>query len=227
MDWQLLGKDGSSRAIIGSKFFELATSARPINVGARGSYSASYYTGVLPAALAANSEIFQFRHTQVGSIVVLLRNVRVSAALSTTAFIAGVPATLEMKIARAWTGQGTGGTGITFGTNDAKKRTSFATTVLAANDVRIATTAALGGGTKTLDGTPAATISWQPGTATNAYLPPTTLWQRDTNEEYPHVFGNQEGFVIRSVEVPATGTWKFAISMEWSEIDAAVFAEWA
>ncbi len=227
MSWihRLLGKDGSTQLGIEPKHFSARVAQRPAELGARGSYIAAFYTGVLPAALGANSEIFQFRFVHA-SFQALLRRVQVAAALSTTAFVAGVPATMEMRMARTWTGQGTVGTGITWGTNDGKKKTSHATTVLAAGDVRIATTAALGAGTKTLDGTPCGQTLWQPGTVSNAFLPPTTIWERNNSDAYPVNLLNQEGFVIRSVEVPGTGTWKAGIFMEWDEIDPAAVEGW-
>lgn len=198
-----------------------------MELGARGAYSAAFYTGVLPAALGANSEIFQFRFSNAGTIVAILRSVKLSAAVSTTAFGAGVPIALEMRLATGWTAPGTLGTGITWGANDGKKRSNLASTVLAAGDVRIATTAALGVGTKTLHGVAARVLCAQPGTAVGSILPPASvLWMRDTSEEYPFVFATNEGFVIRSVEVPATGTWKVAVEVEWAEIDTSVVTGW-
>lgn len=38
--------------------------------------------------------------------------------------------------------------------------------------------------------------------------------------QHPLVLANQEGFVIRSVAVPATGTWQVAITVDWTEVDA-------
>lgn len=226
MTWQhrIIGKDNASFAGVDAKHFAIRVAQRPMEVGVRGSYGAAFLTGLLPAALGANSEIFQWRYVQVGSIVQVLRKVRLSAAVSTTAFAAGVPVQVEMRRATAWTVQGTLGTGITWNT-DGKKRTGHASTALAANDVRIATTAALGAGTKTLDGQASGSLVGQPGTAVGAiFLPGTTLWQRDTDDEYPFYFGNQEGFVIRSVAVPATGTWQAAVEIEWDEVDTSVVA---
>lgn len=202
----------------------LRTTERPQGNGARGAYQAAFYTGVLPAALGANSEIFQFRFVSAGGLVCLLRSLRVSAAVSTTAFAAGVPIALEARWARTWTIQGTGGTGITFGTNDAKRRTDFNTSILASGDVRIATTAALGTGFKTLDGVPFAHVIGQVGTAITTIIPNTLLFDRDAGNKYPHLFETQEGFVIRSVEVPATGTWKACVTVEWEEVDPAAMS---
>jgi hypothetical protein len=223
---RVLGKDGTTQLAVEATHFAARVSGRPMELGTRGAYSAAFYTGVLPAALAANSEIFQFRFVHA-TLFALLRSLRVSAAVSTTAFAAGVPISLEARVARAWTGQGTLGTGITFGSNDAKKRTDFATTVLGSGDVRIATTAALGAGTKTLDGVPLGQVCAQVGTSiTTIIAPGTILWQRDSMDEYPFLLENQEGVVVRSVEVPATGTWKAAVHLEWSEIDPAAVDGW-
>lgn len=199
-----------------------------MELGARGAYSIGLSTGVLPAALGGNSELFQFRWSH-STLLAIPRQVRVSAAVSTTAFVAGVPPQLELRMASGWSAQGTGGTGITFGTDDAKKRISFAQTAVAAGDCRIATTAALGAGTKTLQGVALATLNGNTAgaTVTTQIIPPATvLWQRDTADEYPIVLAQNDGLVIRSVEVPGTGTWKLAVTFEWSELDPAAVGGW-
>jgi len=205
-------------------------SGYPNEIGARGAYGIGLFTGILPAALAANSEIFQWRWAHA-TLICLPRSIRISASVTTTMFAAGVPVEIEARIARGWTVQGTGGTGITFGANDAKKRSQFATSAFAAGDIRQSTTAALGAGTKTLDGTPFAyQVSGGPITASlNGTIIPTgtVLWARDTADEYPLTFEQNEGFVVRSVAVPGTGTWRCAIQVEWGEIDPAVQTEWA
>lgn len=225
MSWlhRVLGKDGTTQLGVEPKHFAARVSGRPAELGSRGAYGIGLVTGVLPAGLAANSEIMQFRVVHATRFVVV-RSVIVSAAVSTTAFVAGVPPTLELRIARGWSAQGTGGTGITFGANDSKKRTDFATTFLGSGDVRIATTAALGAGTKTLDGTAISAVVGNTGgaTVTTQVIPPGTyLWQRNTHDEYPLLLENNEGFVVRAVQVPGTGTWTATVSVEWAEIDPA------
>jgi hypothetical protein len=227
MSWlhRVLGKDGSSQLGVESTHFAARVSGRPMQIGTRGAYSIGLYSGVLPAGLGANSEIMQFRWADV-SRKCLIRSIAVSAAVSTTAFIAGVPLTLEARVARSWSGQGTGGSGVTFGVNDCKKRTDFATSLLASGDVRIATTAALGAGTKTLDGQAFGIVTSQPGTAIATIIPYTLIWQRNTHDEYPQLFEQSEGFVIRSVEVPGTGTWKATVQVEWIELDPLEVEGW-
>jgi len=229
MSWihQLIGKDGASKLNIDTLFFAASVVGKPQPVGARGAYSYGGITGVLPAGLGTNSEIFQFRWSHA-TLKALIRSVRISASVSTTAFAAGVPVGIEMRKAVSWTGQGTSGAGITLGTEDGKKKSSFAQSAMAAGDMRIATTAALGVGTKTLDGVAVSHTTGQPGTAVISFIPPgTLLYARDTTDEYPFVLSQNEGFVLRSVEVPGTGTWKLTVTVEWAEIDPAVFTEWA
>ena len=50
----------------------------------------------------------------------------------------------------AWTAAGTGGTAVTLSAGN-KMRTSMGSSLVASGDMRIATTAALGAGTKTLE----------------------------------------------------------------------------
>jgi hypothetical protein len=205
--------------------------ARPMELGARGAYSLGSITGVLPAALAANSEIFQFRWTHA-TLICLLRSIRISASVSTTMFAAGVPVQIEARLARTWSADGTGGVGVAFSTaNTNKKRTDFSLSALSDTGVRVATTAALGAGTKTLDTNAFASIvAGGPITASlngTIIQPGTFLWQRDSGEEYPFLFEQNEGFVIRSVAVPATGTWMAAIHVEWAELDPAAVTGWS
>jgi hypothetical protein len=50
----------------------------------------------------------------------------------------------------------------------------------------------------------------------------TSLYGRITPDEYPVMFEQNEGFVIRCT-VPATGTWVFAVNVEWSEVLVTTF----
>lgn len=227
---KLLGKDGSTQLGVDSKHFAARVSGRPQEVGTKGAYALGCTTGVIAAALGANSEIFQFRWTSTNFC--LLRSIQVSATVSTTFFAAGVPVQLEGRVARTWSADGTGGTALVFSTaNTNKKRTDFALSSLSDTGVRVSTTAALGAGTKTLDTNAFANIA-APGPITASLngqiiAPGTLLWQRNTHDEYPFLFEQNEGFVIRSVAVPATGTWTAAFIIEWAELDPAAVEGWA
>jgi len=199
---------------------------RPMDVGTRGAYALGQMTGVLAAA--TTGEIFQMRWIDATRLMVL-RSVIVSWAVSTTAFVAGVPPQLAMRVARSWTADGTGGTAIVFSTsNTNKKRTSFPLSLLSDTGVRIATTAALGAGTKTLDTNRCAMAlgNVAVATATSLLLPPTYMWQRNTADEYPFVFAQNEGFIVEIVAVAGTGTSSIAVQVEWAEIDPAAITGW-
>lgn len=209
----------------------LRFSQRPMELGLRGAYSLGAITGLLPAALGANSEIFQFRWTHA-TFFCLLRSIRISASVSTTMFAAGVPVQIEARMARAWSADGTGGTAIAFSSaNTNKKRTDHALSALSDTGVRVATTAALGAGTKNLDTNAFGSImAGGPITASlngTIFAPGTYLWQRDTSDEYPVLHETNEGFVIRSVAVPATGTWMASIQVEWAEVDPTAITGWS
>src|SRR5215475_6606719 len=91
---------------------------RPMELGTRGSYALGQMTGVLAAA--TTGEVFQMRWID-STRFMLLRSVRVSGAVSTTAFVAGVPMQLAMSVARSWSADGTGGTAIVFSTANTNK----------------------------------------------------------------------------------------------------------
>lgn len=186
-----------------------------------GSYSAGFVSGTLNAGLGAASEVFQFRWTDA-SKVAAIRSIRLGAGDTATAFTAGL-VYFDLVVARSWTADGTGGTAITYGTNDNKRRTAYQTTASPSNlGVRIASTAALGAGTKTLDGNALANISTSVSVTAGAPLVPpgTVLFGYDITSEHPLVLAQNEGFVIRAT-VPATGTWQFGLTIDWTELLAS------
>ena len=196
-------------------------SLRPVEHGALGAYAYGGFTGVLPAALAANSEIFQFRWTSATNLAVI-RKVRISAAVTTTFFAAGVPVQIDLLKATSWTGAGTLGTAVSPAAT-MKRRTNMGSSLVAAGDMRIATTAALGAGTKTLEANSLSTVAAAgPITASldgTIIAPGTILWQAEVGDgEHPLVLAQNEGFVIRSVAVPATGTWQASVTVDWAEV---------
>jgi hypothetical protein len=201
----------------------LHVTPKPLPHGSLGHYKYGGFTGILPAALAANSEIFQFRWTHATNLAVLMK-IRISACVSTTFFAAGVPVQIDLLKATGWAGQGTGGTAVSPAAL-LKARTSMASSLVASGDIRIATTTALGTGTKTLEGVSmAAIIAPGPITASlngQIIAPGTTFWEPDLGDGgHPLVLTTNEGFVIRSVAVPATGTWTTAIHITWAEVTA-------
>lgn len=222
MSIQIQG-NGGVVAEVDSNTRALRSTLRPPDAGALGHYKLGVTSGIIPAALAASSEIFQFRWSDATRIC-LINRVRISAIVSTTFFAAGVPVQIDMVKSTAWSAAGTGGTAVTLAAT-VKKRTSMGSSVIPAGDIRIATTAALGAGTKTLEANSLGNIL-APGPITASLngliIPPgTELWRSDMAAgEHPLALVSSEGFSIRSVAVPATGTWQASVEVDWTEVTA-------
>lgn len=205
---------------VGQDFGAAKTENKPIDMQGLGAYAWGGATGILPAALGANSEIYQFRWADATRLCII-RKIRISACVTTTFFAAGVPVQIDLIKSTGWTVAGTGGTAITPAAT-LKKRTSMPSTLLASGDMRIATTAALGAGTKTLEANSLGSVV-APGPITASLngqiiAPGTILWESEiANGEHPLVLVQNEGFSIRSVAVPATGTWQATVEVQWSE----------
>ncbi len=193
------------------------------DVGQGGHYYWGGSSGIIPAALSANSEVFQFRWASSTKIA-KVRKIIVSASVTTTMFAAGVPVEIALFKCNAWSAAGTGGTAVdiaAFNKADSQMSSSGQTS----GDIRIATTAALGAGTKNLE-TNALTqiVAAGPITAIlyGSILPVgTVLWEAKVSEgEAPLTLRLNEGFSIVSVAVPATGTWRLGVHVYWAEIVA-------
>lgn len=196
----------------------------PLPVGAGGGFRLSMVSGTIPAALAANSELFQFRYLTGAARVCLVHGISVSAGANVAATAAAL-LSLRATIARLWTAPGTGGTRATLSGNNQKLRTAF-TTSSEVSDAGMATTAALGAGTKTLDAHDIGGVSYGVGTGalttSNDFtlLPKTNLLGDFAGSlAFPLVLAHQEGFVIRSGIIgPATMTWALTVDVAWSEV---------
>jgi hypothetical protein len=201
---------------------EAASKAARVVVFPQDPISLGYYaigidngTTVMTAGLAASSPIVSFRWGN--SNLCLLRSIKFNLYTMTTAFAAG-RLDIAAFFARSFTASDTGGATATITGSNAKKRTSFGTTLL--TELRFSTTATLTAGTRTLDTQPFARLSVNGlVTAANGNVIPmgTVLWQRDGADEYPIVLAQNEGIVIQAT-VPATGTWFYSCNMEWMEI---------
>ena len=196
----------------------------PLTVGAGGGYRIAMTSGVIPAALTANSELFQFRYVTAASRVCLVHGITVSAGANVAASAAALQA-LRATVARGWTVAGSLGTRANLTGNNQKLRTGFTTSEV--NDIGMATTAALAIGTKALDAQDIGGVSYGIGTGAITtsnnlnFLPPVNLLgEFGGGLGYPLVLGNQEGFVIRTGLIgPAGMTWQLNVSVAWSEVD--------
>lgn len=197
----------------------------PLPVGTGGAFRLSMTSGTMAAALAANSEIFQFRFVTAASRVCLVHGISVSAGANVAATAAAITS-LRATIARGWSAAGSGGTRAVLTGNLQKLRTGHATSEV--NDVGISTTAALTVGTKTLDTQDIGSVALGIGTGaitgsvSLTLLPKTNLLGNFAGSmAYPLVLGNQEGFVVRTGTIfPATLTWNFTVDVAWSEVQS-------
>jgi len=187
---------------------------RPTDVGSLGSYQLSVLSGAMAAGLAGAAPIFSCRWGDA-TRALTLRRLAMIARCTTAAFAAGA-VLMELLVARGFTASDTGGTSVLPTGNSQKRRTSFGTTLI--TDLRISSTATLTAGTRTLDAqsislvrgmVPAAHINYPfvgkglgafvPGASTVAFaMDWMDLFLIDTGSEWPLVFVQNEGFIIRA-----------------------------
>lgn len=219
---QLQGNGGTVAEVDGTSYRAVRVTDRPLDVGALGHYRLAMTTGTIGAALAANGELFQFRWTDATRLCVV-QKILVSAGANVAATAAGL-VNLEVTIARSFTAAGTGGATATLTGNNQKTRTSQGTTLL--GEARVATTAALGAGTKTLDSQPVGNVFIGIGTGaitTSAKLglvDKIDLVEVDGSAQHPIVLATNEGFVIKNGATawPASMTWGMSVTVVWAEI---------
>lgn len=202
----------------------LLVSPRPPAIGSLGGYSLNAETGAITATLAANSPLFSFRWTDATRLAII-EHITASVAISGTITTA-VATSLEAIIARSFTASDTGGTGLSFANNGGKSnanKTSMGATLV--GDVRIATTAALTAGTRTLDNNGIGGVNYGTGTtAGTGGMGKTDLYRYSADEGYPVILAQNEGFIIRNPDAgPATGTFKVMITVRWTEVLASSF----
>lgn len=222
MGIQIQGSTGTIADVGGTGFRALITTNKPYEYGALGHYSISAETTAMAAGLAANSEILQIRWTDATRLC-LIQKITIEGIYATTAFAVGA-IRFTATIARSFSAAGTGGTALTLTGNTNKMRTSMGTTLM--GEIRVATTAALGAGTKTLDTNFIGAINSHSSAGTGAatpiigsiFLPSYDLFEQDSADgEHPAVLAQNEGLIVRAT-VPATGVWTASIRVKWAEV---------
>ena len=98
---QIQGNGGTVVEVQGTTFRALTVSAKPLEYTSFGHYRYGGFTGIIPAALAANSQIFQFRWTDATRFAVI-QSIKISACVTTTFFAAGVPVQIDLVKATSW-----------------------------------------------------------------------------------------------------------------------------
>ena len=175
--------------------------------------SLAQFSGVMAAGLAGDSEIFQFRWANANNVAKVLA-VTLSAGNDGTAFAAGT-ARFALDKVNTWSSDGSGGTAATLTGRNGKLDGSVNT--IAIPTTRVSSTAALTAGTKTIEASIGGVTTSTPNTAGGILLPDTVLFSDAVAGGRTVTLNNQEGLIIRA-NVPATGTWRFVVTIVWAVI---------
>lgn len=187
-------------------------------------YAISAETGSITAG-AATKLIWYCQWTS-STKVAIIRKVELEGVIATTAFAVG-QVLYQLNIARAFTAEnGTpGGTALTITGPNQRLASPYQSTAFGV--IRIASTAALGAPTWTLDSNPVATINSHSSAGVNAatpiigsqYVSDGQLFNADiAGGESPIILHQNEGLALQ-VTVPATGVWIAGVNMKWAETD--------
>jgi hypothetical protein len=235
---QLQGASGSvvEAGAFASKGLHIIS--KPHDYGALGHYRAVLTTGTIAAGMAANGELVQMRWVDATRFCVIQQVSVLEFRNITTAFAAG-PYSFNVIRSTAWSVDGTGGGAVTVTDPQMQLRASAMGASLFSTGFRLATTAALGAGTKTFDtltmgacfgnvgSTPAIAEYFIPkgGGVTGTGGGGVDLIYPDIgNGEHPIVLtsnggSTSEGISIRAT-VPGTGTWIASFLVKWCEVTA-------
>src|SRR2546422_9054199 len=221
---QIQGNAGTVAEVGGTTHRALRTERRSADYGSLGFYRLSQQSGTMGVSIGGGSEIYQFRWTDATRLAAIY-SIELSAGGNVAATTA-VLAAFEAVIARSFTVAGTGGVAATITGNNAKLRTSgMGTTLL--GESRVASTAALGAGTKTLDTQGIGCYAFGIGTAAitaaeSLDLTPGVVQLFNAQGDHPIILATNEGFVIRTGvnAFPAGMTWTFGVNVTWAELAA-------
>lgn len=213
--------------------------AKPQDYGALGHYRAILTTGTIAAGMAANGELVQMRWIDATRFCIIYEIEILEFRNITTAFAAG-PYQFNVIRSTAWSADGSGGGAVSVADPQLQTRAAAMGASLFSTGFRLATTAALGAGTKTFDTVPMGACFGNTGSTpaiAQMYIPgggsPVTgyggrgieLLKPDiASGEHPIVLtsnggSTSEGLSIRAT-VPATGTWIASFLIKWAEVTA-------
>lgn len=187
-------------------------------------YRYSGFTGTIGAALAANSELLQWRFLSGTKTWGLVTKCMFDGMGMVAVATAMGPVGFNITPARAWSVAGSGGTRIVVSGDNLQLETAIGNSQV--NDLGIATTGALTVGTKTLDANSIGQALGGIGTAAiTAYgdtsiVIPQSLFNSD-GVGMPLKCANQEGFVVRTTHAgPAALTYVAGFTVTWCEVTA-------
>jgi hypothetical protein len=210
----------------------LRTSILPLEhagpYGILGHFRANFITGTT-VSLGANSPIASIRWSDATRLFALMRieaSAQVAAAITAATLV-----DLEAIVARGFTAADTGGTAILLtGQNQLNRSQGMKSSLV--TDARVATTAALGAGTRTLDSVGFGFAAWQSlsaptlGATANTAVAvgamdasPRVLYKWDALGQHPITLGTNEGIIVRNSSAgPVTGGIRYVITIEWAEV---------
>ncbi len=207
------GSAAGTALLVDPNFGAARVAMRPIDV--LGWNSVGVATGLV-TGLAAGATIFSFRNLSANPV--LVRRVGVGF-VTTTAFTAAQLMSFGLTVARSFTASDSGGTAIALTGSNAKHRTTLATPT--SLDCRVATTAALTAGTRTLDANSMAVAAGWSGAA-GVTIPPAlnNLLSHDTGD-YPLVLAQNEGLIVVNLTaMGAAGVGVATVAIEFAEASA-------
>lgn len=181
-----------------------------------GSYRMVGVSGLMAASTATSlAKLFAFRWAPTNTALLCAVRKVIFGVGELTAFAAGYTQA-GIWVARAYTAADvTGATAATMTTNNGKLRTTYPTSQGAT--LYTATTAAISGGTSTLDAQPLAAVEGSVVATTGAmpWAAPVTLFEAKPGE-HPLILANQEGFIGQCI-FPATGVATLSWDVTWDE----------
>jgi hypothetical protein len=182
----------------------------------------SFKSGLI-TGISANVDLFAFRFHSVQANAILkrceLKFLKIDFII-TTGFTGAQAVDFAAFVARAYSASSTGGTASQVPSAMQKRQTMYPNSEMVANgDIRIASTGALGAGTKTLDTFPFASMAGF-GAAGVAGKAIATPFQEEFGEHHvPPVFKDNEGFVIQNLTAfGAAGVGNLFVDIGWMEI---------
>lgn len=194
-----------------------------------GAYSFALSSGLMAAGAGAASPIFEMRWASP-TLIALVRKLRLEVWAGETAFTAGAALFDVIRATKFVTMDATGGQTITISGKDGARSTRFSPSQLQTaaaagggtfGGFAVSNTAALSAGSKTLDSNALAAIVASIPITTVDYkiVDPQNLLIGQTEAALQPIELNvNEGLVVRAT-VPATGTWRFSVEIDWDEVD--------
>jgi hypothetical protein len=166
------------------------------------------------SASGPHGPVFSLRNAAGNCELVLVRHVGLGF-LTTTAFTTAQVVNYRLFFARSFPASDTGGTAISITGNNTKVRTSLVAP--SAMDARIATTAALTAGTRTLDTNALAQIgAWSGGAGQGLVPVQNNLWDQYTGDQLV-VLAPNEGLVIANLTaMGAAGVIRLYVNVEFA-----------